>query len=102
MALTATVDDRNIEGRWRRHTCTVTFDSSYPTNGEAYTAGLFGLGLINHLEVVNGDGGYVVQDDAANLKFIAYEAGADGAPLDEVANTTDLSSVAIRVVAVGA
>jgi len=30
-----------------------------------------------------------------------YEAGADGAALDEVANTTDLSAVYIRVVAYG-
>ena len=101
MALAGSVTDRNIEGKWRRHAVDVTFDSSYPTGGEAYTAGLFGLSRIEHLEIASGGGGYVIQDDATNSKLLAYEAGADGGALDEVANTTDLSSVTARVIAVG-
>lgn len=102
MALTSSVTDRNINGRWREHTVDVTFDSSYPTGGEAYTAGLFGLSQITSLRVASGGGLYVPEIDKANSKIIMGEAGADGAPLDEVANTTDLSAVTITVVAVGA
>lgn len=99
MALTGTVTDRNIGGRWRRHAVDVTFDSSYPAGGETYTAGLFGLARIEHLEIASGDGGYVVQDDATNSKLQVYEAGADGGALDE--STGDLSAVTVRVIAVG-
>ena len=45
--------------------------------------------------------GYVAQYDYSNEKVEVYEAGADGAALDEVADTTNLSAVYIRVVAYG-
>jgi hypothetical protein len=45
--------------------------------------------------------GYVAQYDYSNEKVILYEAGSDGAILDEVANTTDVSAVYIRVLAFG-
>ena len=34
-------------------------------------------------------------------KIALYEAGADGAILDEVGNTTDVSAVAVRVLVFG-
>ena len=45
--------------------------------------------------------GYVAQYDYSNEKIEIYEAGADAAALDEVANTTDLSAVYVRVLAYG-
>jgi len=45
--------------------------------------------------------GYVAQYDYTNEKIEVYEAGADGAALDEVANTTNLSSLYVRVLAYG-
>ena len=45
--------------------------------------------------------GYVPQYDYTNSKIALYEAGADAAILDEVANTTDVSAVVVRVLAFG-
>jgi hypothetical protein len=45
--------------------------------------------------------GYVPQWDATNSKLMMYEAGADAAALDEVANTTDLSAETIVVMVYG-
>ena len=45
--------------------------------------------------------GYVPQYDYTNSKIALYEAGADGAILDEVGNTTDVSAVAVRVLVFG-
>jgi len=95
MALTisiTSVDDKNngdveISG-------TVTFDSSYPTGGEVFDISDY----ISAIKSANfsGDDGYVIQHNrgtpAAGV-LLAYEAGADAAALDEVADTTDLSSL---------
>ncbi len=88
-------------GTKRQHSGTITFDSSYPTGGEAVTAANFGLSVMDHLQFNQGEDGYVFHWDKANAKIIAYEAGADGAPLDEVADTTDLSSVVVEAIATG-
>ena len=47
------------------------------------------------------DSGYIAQYDYTNEKLAMYEAGADAAALDEVANTTDLSAVYVRILAYG-
>ena len=47
------------------------------------------------------DSGYVPQYDYTNSKLAVYEAGADAAALDEVADTTNLSSFYARIVAYG-
>ena len=79
----------------------IQFDDSYPSGGEPLTPGALGFKSI-HVVLAHGeDSGYVPQYDYTNEKMAVYEAGADGAALDEVANTTDLSALYIRVVAYG-
>ena len=79
----------------------IQFDSSYPTGGESLTAGDLGFTAIHAVMIDTETSGYVAQYDYSNEKVEVYEAGADGAALDEVGNTTDLSAVYIRVVAYG-
>ena len=43
----------------------------------------------------------MVQYDYTNEKLEIYEAGADGAALDELGNTADASGIAIRLIAYG-
>jgi hypothetical protein len=80
----------------------ITFDSSYPTGGEALVAS--DLGLDEILAVFAEGGPYVVKYDKANGKLMAYwadyDAGADGA-LIQVANTTDLSAAVVWVLVLG-
>lgn len=87
---------------------TVTFDSSYPTGGEALTAASFGLKTLDevraHGPFRNTDAtlGIVVSYDHTNSKLVAYWGNAgtvSGMP--EVANTTDLSTYSGRITAVG-
>jgi len=47
------------------------------------------------------DNGYVAEYDYSGEKLVLYEAGADGAALDEVADTTDVSSVYVRILTFG-
>ena len=47
------------------------------------------------------DSGYVAQYDWSGEKVALYEAGADAAALDEVADTTNVSAVYARVLAFG-
>ena len=79
----------------------IQFDDSYPTGGESLTAGDLGFTDIHAVMIDTETSGYVAQYDYSNSKVEVYEAGADGAALDEVANTTDLSAVYIRIVAFG-
>ena len=80
---------------------TCTFDSSYATGGEALTATTLGLESLHILLLSIENSGYVAQYDYTNSKIALYEAGADGAILDEVGNTTDVSAVVVRVLAFG-
>ena len=79
----------------------IQFDDSSPTGGESLTAGDLGFTDIHAVMIDTETSGYVAQYDYSNSKVEVYEAGADGAALDEVGNTTDLSAVYIRVVAFG-
>ena len=104
MALTVTVNHRislaksntMIYGQ-------ITFDSSYPTNGEAIVFGDLKFGsYLSHLQFDGATtNGYVPQWDKATAKIQVYEAGADAAALDEVANTTDLSTELVNFIAFG-
>ena len=80
---------------------TATFDSSYATGGEALTATTLGLESIHIVLLSIENSGYVAQYDYTNSKIVLYEAGGDGAILDEVGNTTDVSAVVVRVLAFG-
>ncbi len=81
----------------------VTFDNSYPTGGEVLDLSDY-LSTIEHVQVSAKASGYVIQHDhgtpAAGV-LQAFEAGADAAPLDEVADTTDLSAVVCDVLVFG-
>ena len=72
---------------------------TYAANGIAVTANQVGLGIIEDLQVHPVDG-YVFEYDKTNGKVKAYEAGADGAALDEV-GVVDLSSNVFRFQATG-
>ena len=79
----------------------VQFDDSYVTNGESLTGTQMGLESVHMVLISMEKSGYVAQYDYANEKILLYEAGADGAILDEVGNTTDVSAVYVRVLAYG-
>ncbi|TVL98679.1 MAG: hypothetical protein CV087_20840 [Candidatus Brocadia sp. WS118] len=100
MALSVTRQD--LFGNSRVVVAVFTFDASYATSGEACDPG---LGTINIALSDPSVSGYVFQYDYTNKKLKAfyadYDAGADG-PLIEVANGTNLSSVSVRLVFIGA
>lgn len=106
MALTITVETTEIVGRHREVRGLVTFDSSYPTNGEAVTPADFGLTQLTDLRLEAGPGGYVPvwnqSTTAAKLKVLMGDNNnASDGPLIEVANTTNLSAVVARYTATG-
>lgn len=103
MALSAAspagISNNEVVGRQRQTKTAVTFDSSYPTGGEALSASLLGLNVINTIISVgiSTPAGSVtsVVHDSTNGKLIANTAAA------QVANTTDLSALVVHVVAQG-
>lgn len=84
---------------------TVTFDSSYPTGGEAVSLADLGLNRLDWLETLTTDG-YVPAWDgsvsAPKIKLFWVDTTVDGAALAEVASTTDASAVVVRFRATGA
>ena len=106
MALTISVpgnasDMTGVPGNNKYVIKRVQFDSSYVTNGESLTATQLGLESLHMMLVSMENSGYVPQYDYTNSKIALYEAGADGAILDEVANTTNVSAVVVRVLVFG-
>tara|TARA_R100000988_G_C3948660_1_gene139923 strand:- start:62 stop:373 length:312 start_codon:yes stop_codon:yes gene_type:complete len=100
MALTVEQLGRtNVTGNRLTVALKITFDSSYPTGGEALDLTAY----VSNIETVGIEvsGGYVFQYDRSNKKVLAYEAGADSAALDEVANATNLSSTVTYVTVTG-
>lgn len=82
----------------------VTFDSSYPTGGEALDFTTLGFDTV--LAVIPAGkttGGYEFAYDYGNSKIIAYwvDTTVDGAAMAEVANATNLSTVVARFVVIG-
>jgi hypothetical protein len=79
----------------------ITFDSSYPTGGEALTAANVGLKIgidfISFERKTVGGVAYSFEYDRTSGKLIAYVA-TTGA---QVADTTDLSAVTIRAMVIG-
>ena len=100
MALTVEQLGRtNVTGNRLTVALKITFDSSYPTGGEPLDLTTY----VENIETVGIEvsGGYVFQYDRTNKKVLAYEAGADGAALDEVTNATNLSTVVTYVSVTG-
>ena len=79
----------------------ILFDSSYATGGESLTPTQLGFDSLHIMLTSSEDNGYVAEYDYSGEKLVLYEAGADGAALDEVANTTDVSAVYVRILAFG-
>lgn len=71
MALTITEKKRVKMGNAYAVAADVTFDSSYPTNGEALAASAFGLNEISLL-LCETASGYMFQYDYTNAKLKAY------------------------------
>jgi hypothetical protein len=92
MALTWTITQRAKVGKYTQLTGTVAFDSSYPTGGEDYSAGMGDK--VTHLDCIS-TGGYMLTTDYTNKKIIVYQGDNDNAsdaPGAQVPDTTDLST----------
>lgn len=106
MALTFALDDRQLVGNKRQVSGTVTFDSSYVTGGEPFTAADLGLTAITNFEAQPSSVGYVATWDRSTSapKLIALYGdnnnAADG-PLIEVPNATNIATSVHRFVATG-
>jgi len=93
MPLTWTINKRWKSGKFTKLRGTVAFDTSYPTGGEDYSAGL-GNNVVT-LEVAPSML-YIFTPDTTNRKVIAYWSNLDqtlDGVLVEVDDTTDLSAV---------
>tara|TARA_Y100001951_G_C11072459_1_gene146827 strand:+ start:35 stop:358 length:324 start_codon:yes stop_codon:yes gene_type:complete len=106
MALTITVpgnasDMAGVPGNNKYVIKRIQFDSSYASGGEALTATTLGLESLHIIICESEDSGYVAQYDYSGETLAIYEAGADAAALDEVASTTDLSALYVRIIAFG-
>lgn len=85
-----------------------TFDSSYSIGGEAVdVTKQFGFSEVWYVSIDQilpvATTGYVFRYDYTNNKIVAFwvDTSTDGAPMAEVVDTTDLSTVKVRVFAYG-
>lgn len=116
MALTFSIVTRTLhpEGGKRMNVVDITFDSSYPTGGEAVTPNQLGLNTIDRVlpfpgyAASNPAGAVVPVWDQANKKILIFQSkdpgdtgGAD-IGLVQVADTGNLSNLTITVLAIGA
>lgn len=101
MAISTTVTETSLEGRNRVVYGLITFDSSYPTGGEAFTKSNIGLTKLKWLDFNQGEDGRVFHYDYSAEKILVYESGTASAALDEEDASTDLSGVVVEFRAVG-
>jgi hypothetical protein len=102
MALTITLsgDWMSSIGSKRSTVGTITFDSSYVTGGEELLPPAVGLGVIEALQLNQGEDGLVAKWDRANQKVQLFEQDAGGA-LAEVGSGSNQSAVVVDFQAVG-
>ena len=121
MALTISTSEQGIMGNKRTVLGSVTFDSSYPTGGEAFDKANIGLVQLDRL-MIDPAGGYLFEWDATNAKIKVRQATAahthtentdatyvqnattsasTAAVAGEVANAADLSTVTATFLAIG-
>jgi len=103
MAVSVSTVHTNDEGARKVATVDITFDDSYTgSGGEALTPATLGFVTLTRVDIDPTDG-YVFEYDYANEKVLAYwvDTSTDGAPLAQVGNTTDLSSVVARAAVTG-
>lgn len=126
MALSHTDLIRTVVGNKRMVVTETSFDSSYPTGGEAITAANLGLQEIQAVVILgtqsNAASARVFVWDRTNSKLMAYNpaaghthtentaasytqnattASSTAAAAGEVANTTDLSAVKVNLLVFG-
>lgn len=83
-------------------TATVTFDSSYPTGGEAVAASDFGLSSIRGLIVgSNDEAGVSARWDASASKLKLFDEENTSGIEAEFANTGDASANVVTLLAIG-
>ena len=103
MAATVTLSNEpvNFGGGMLFVTGTITFDSSYPTGGEAVTAGQFKGGAFVRVVLGASTTGIVPAWDSTNKKVMAFwvDTTVDGAAMAEVASTTNLATAVFPFVA---
>ena len=78
---------------------TIAFDTGdYATGGIALTKATLAtaaeLSSVDAVGVINHEAGYLYSYDLSNQKLLVYEAGADGAPLDEYADAAAMAASA--------
>lgn len=103
MALTISGEDRRVMGDRLVIDAKVTFDSSYPTNGEALAASDFqGLAQIDNLIVHSTSAALfrVIWDDT-NSKLKVYEEDGTTGKEAEVGNTDNISTLTCLVQVTG-
>ncbi len=107
MALTLGTPSIKVPGAEYVSIVDITFDSSYPANGEAVTPATFGLRQISTIlpalarDPDTADLAVLLVFDSAASKLVAFWVGSVDGPLEEVPNTTDLSAYTASVVAYG-
>lgn len=104
-ASVSVVTGPEVPGNRKFVTADVTFDSSYATGGEAISVSSLGLTRLDFMWV-SPDDGYLAQWDgsltAPKIKLFWVDTTVDGAAMAEVASTTDVSAVTVKVFAFGA
>lgn len=103
MALTFTKTRSGVMGDVRYWFGDITFDSSYPTGGEAIAKSDFGFpGAILHVQVNPvDDAGYDAWYDHASSKIKLYDEDNTSGIAAEPTNTSDQSGRVVRVTAFG-
>ena len=102
MALTVThVGRNNVTGSWVSTTLKVVPDTSWLAAGESLDLTAYGPKVIETVMIDASPTGYVWQYDRANKKLLAFEAGGDGAALDAVTDTTNLSTTTLHITVTG-
>ena len=100
MAVSVSIEDRDVWGSHQVRWATVTFDSSYPTGGEAVAASDFQLAELKNLIVENPS----IDDEAITSAYYVESTGkiiVVAAAGTQEGAATDLSSTTLKVVAIG-
>lgn len=98
MTKSVTINDTEFAGAMKVRIADVDI-TSYTNGGEGFTPSDMGMHRFQFVSVFSTENGYLFTYDYTNEQILAYEAGADGAALDEVADTTDVGTT--RVMAFG-
>lgn len=103
MATAAITFGPEVPGSRKESYGTITFDSSYPTGGEAFVPAEFGLDRLDWLQIAGATGYVAVWDGSTSApKVLLYRQTAATGALAEVPATTNVATVVVRFRAVGA